>query len=138
MVVMALDWRANSSWAASDPRIMPCRRPLPTRCSPRQPASPTKNLRVLIAGLLGSDYRPSQLTYACTDSSRRIPAPTGTCSPTTAIRTAVFYPESTNRLLVPLTAADQPQAPPDLRAALSTIDKHVDQYATRARLPQTA
>jgi hypothetical protein len=42
------------------------------------------------------------------------------------------------RLLVPLTAADQPQAPTDLRAALVTITRHVDDYAARARLPRAA
>jgi hypothetical protein len=33
------------------------------------------------------------------------------------VRIAVFYTKICNRLLVPLTAADQPQAPPELRAA---------------------
>jgi hypothetical protein len=33
------------------------------------------------------------------------------------IRIAIFYTKIYNRLLVPLTAADQPQAPPDLRRA---------------------
>jgi hypothetical protein len=32
------------------------------------------------------------------------------------IRIAVFYTKVYNRLLAPLTAADQPHAPPDLRA----------------------
>jgi predicted MarR family transcription regulator len=54
------------------------------------------------------------------------------------IRIAVFYTKLYSRLLVPLTAADQPQAPPDLRAALATITRHVDDYAIRARLPQAA
>jgi len=35
------------------------------------------------------------------------------------IRIAVFYTKIYNRLLVPLTAANQPQAPPSLRAALA-------------------
>jgi hypothetical protein len=39
-----------------------------------------------------------------------------------------------NRLLVPLTAADQPQAPPALRAALATISRNVDAYTAQARL----
>jgi hypothetical protein len=43
-----------------------------------------------------------------------------------------------NRLLVPLTAANQPQAPPELRAALTAITRHVDDYAARARLPRAA
>jgi predicted MarR family transcription regulator len=54
------------------------------------------------------------------------------------IRIAVFYTKLYSRLLVPLTAADQPQAPTDLRAALATITRHVDDYATRARLPRAA
>jgi putative transposase len=53
------------------------------------------------------------------------------------IRIAVFYTRLYSRLL-PLTAADQPQAPADLRAALATITRHVHDYATRARLPQAA
>jgi predicted MarR family transcription regulator len=54
------------------------------------------------------------------------------------IRIAIFYTKIYNRLLIPLTAADQPQAPPQLRAALATISRHVDDYATHARLPQAA
>jgi hypothetical protein len=53
-------------------------------------------------------------------------------------RIAVFYTKIYNRLLVPLTAANQPQAPPELRAALAAITRHVDDYATRARLPRAA
>ena len=54
------------------------------------------------------------------------------------IRIAVFYTKVYNRLLVPLTAANQPQAPPELRAALAAITRHVDDYANRARLPRAA
>ena len=54
------------------------------------------------------------------------------------IRIAVFYAKVYNRLLVPLTAANQPQAPPTLRAALTTITRRVDDYANRARLPRAA
>jgi hypothetical protein len=54
------------------------------------------------------------------------------------IRIAVVYTKLYNRLLVPLTAADQPQARADLRAALDTITRHVDDYATRGRLPRAA
>jgi hypothetical protein len=39
-----------------------------------------------------------------------------------------------NRLLRPLLAADQPQAPAELRSALRAIDRHVEDYITRARL----
>jgi hypothetical protein len=57
---------------------------------------------------------------------------------TDGIRVAVFYTKLHNRLLRPLLAASQPQAPPELRAALRTIDQHVDNYITRARLRRAA
>jgi hypothetical protein len=84
-----------------------------------------KHLRVLIAGLLGSDYRPGQMTY----DLRRLRL-TGLI--------AIFYTKIYNRLLVPLTAADQPQAPPPLRQALRTLDHHVDDYINHARLTPAA
>ena len=54
------------------------------------------------------------------------------------IKVAVFYTKLHNRLLRPLLAADQPQAPPELRAALRAIDQHIDDYITRARLSEAA
>ena len=54
------------------------------------------------------------------------------------IKVAVFYTKLHNRLLRPLLAADQPQAPAELRAALRAIDQHVDDYITRARLTKSA
>ena len=51
---------------------------------------------------------------------------------------AVFYTKVYDRLLVPLTAANQPQVPPELRATLAAITRHVDDYANRARLPRGA
>jgi hypothetical protein len=50
------------------------------------------------------------------------------------IKVAVFHTKLHNRLLRPLLAAGQPQAPPELRAALRVIDQHVNDYITRARL----
>jgi hypothetical protein len=102
-----------------------------------------KHLRVLIAGLLGSDYRPNQMTYdlrrlRLAGLIRRIPRSNRYLLTDDGIRIAVFYTKVYNRLLVPLAAADQPQAPPELRAALATITRHVDDYATRARLPRAA
>jgi hypothetical protein len=54
------------------------------------------------------------------------------------IRIAVFHTKVYNRLLVPLTAADQPQASPHLRAALNSIIACVDDNAARARLPRAS
>ena len=49
-------------------------------------------------------------------------------------RLAIFYTKLHERLLRPLTAANQTQAPPELRQALATIDHHVNDYIARARL----
>ena len=100
----------------------------------------SKNLRVLIAGLLGSAYTPGQMTYDLRRLRlhgliRRLPHTNRYTLTEDGIRIAVFYTKVCNRLLVPLTAANQPQAPPDLRAALAAITRHVNDYASRARLP---
>jgi hypothetical protein len=102
-----------------------------------------KNLRVLIAGLLGSAYTPGQMTYdlrrlRLNGLIRRLPHTNRYVLTADGIRIAVFYTKVYNRLLVPLTAANQPQAPPELRAALAAITRHVDDYADRARLPRAA
>ena len=54
------------------------------------------------------------------------------------IKVAVFYTKLHNRLLRPLLAADQPQAPPELRTALRTINQHISSYITQARLSPAA
>jgi hypothetical protein len=54
------------------------------------------------------------------------------------VKVAVFYTKLHNRLLRPLLADDQPQAPPELRAALRAIDQHIGTYITRARLSPAA
>jgi hypothetical protein len=103
-----------------------------------------KNLRVLMTGLLGSTaYTPSQMTYdlrrlRLAGLIRRLEHTNRYVLTADGIRIAVFYTKIYNRLLVPLTAANQPQAPPELRAALSAITRHVDNYAMRARLPHAA
>ena len=51
---------------------------------------------------------------------------------------AIFYSKVHDRDLRPLLATAAPQAPPPLRAALHTIDRHIDQRLAQARLPATA
>jgi hypothetical protein len=102
-----------------------------------------KSLRALIAGLLGSDYHSNQMTYdlrrlRLAGLIRRIPRSNRYLLTDDGIRVAIFYTKVYNRLLTPLIAANQPQAPSDLRTALSTIDKHVQNYIAHARLPQAA
>ncbi|MDQ7904374.1 hypothetical protein RB614_07540 [Phytohabitans sp. ZYX-F-186] len=101
------------------------------------------SLRALTARLLGTSYSTSQMTY----DLRRLRANglihriehthTYTLTPD-GQRLAIFYTKLHNRLLRPLTAADQPQAPPTLRHALATIDQHVEDYITRTRLKTAA
>ena len=102
-----------------------------------------KNLRVLTAGLLGSTYRPNQMTYdlrrlRLAGLIQRLPHSNRYQLTPDGIRIAVFYTKIYNRLLVPLVAADQPQAPPQLRQALRTLDQHVEGYIDRARLAAAA
>jgi hypothetical protein len=56
---------------------------------------------------------------------RRLPQTNSYTLTGDGIRIAVFYTKVYNRRLVPLTAANQPLAPPELRAALAAITRHV-------------
>jgi predicted MarR family transcription regulator len=75
--------------------------------------------------------RLAGLIYRIEHTNRYVLTPDGT-------RFAVFYTKLHNRLLRPLMAADQPQAPPELRQALRAIDQHVDDYINQARLGKAA
>jgi hypothetical protein len=98
----------------------------------------SKSLRALMAGLLNTPYRPGQMTHDLRrlrlaglirrtgHANRYVLTPDG-------IAMAVFCTKLHNRLLRPLMAARQPQAPPPLREALRTIDQHADDYISRAR-----
>jgi hypothetical protein len=81
-------------------------------------------------------YDPRRLRLA--GLIRRIPGTNRYVLTPDGIRAAIFYTKLHNRLLWPLLAADQPQAPAELRSALRTIDRHIDDYITRARLGRAA
>jgi hypothetical protein len=103
----------------------------------------SKSLRALMTGLLHAPYTPGQMTYdlrrlRLTGLIRRIEHTNRYVLTPDGIKVAVFYTKLHNRLLRPLLAADQPQAPPELRAALHAIDQHVGIYITRARLSPAA
>ena len=102
-----------------------------------------KSLRALMTGLLHAPYTPGQMTYdlrrlRLTGLIRRIEHTNRYVLTPDGIKVAVFYTKLHNRLLRPLLAADQPQAPPELRAALRAIDQHISDYITRARLSPAA
>ena len=90
-----------------------------------------------MTGLLAAPCTGGQMTYdlrrlrlaglihRIEHTNRYVLTPDGT-------RFAIFYTKLHNRLLRPLMAADQPQAPPELRQALRAIDQHVDDYINQA------
>ena len=136
------DGRRTPALRFGDPRVMALAGAL---CQTLLAATgfTSKNLRVLIAGLLGNAYTPGQMTYdlrrlRLAGLIRRIEHTNTYVLSPDGIRVAVFYTKLHNRLLRPLLAADQPQAPPGLRQALRAIDQHVDDYITRARLGKAA
>ena len=101
-----------------------------------------RSLRALMTGLLGAPYG---MTQACYDLARlrrnglitrRPHANTYDLTPD-GLMFAIFYTKVHNRVLAPLFAAGQPQAPPQFRAALRTIEHHIDQRLAAARLPAT-
>jgi Mn-dependent DtxR family transcriptional regulator len=51
---------------------------------------------------------------------------------------AIFYTKVHNRVLRPLMTSSGPQAPPQLRATMHTIDAHIDTRLVDARLPSAA
>jgi hypothetical protein len=103
-----------------------------------------KSLRGLVAGLLGTDYSRTQMTY---DLRRlrlhglieRVPHTNTYVLTPDGARVAIFYTKIHSRLLRPLVAApDQPPAPIELRRALTTIDRVIRDYADNARLNPAA
>jgi hypothetical protein len=102
-----------------------------------------KSLRALMTGLLHAPYTPGQMTYdlrrlRLAGLVRRIEHTNRYVLTPDGLKVAIFYTKLHNRLLRPLLAADQPQAPAQLRSALRTINQHVDDYIDRARLGRPA
>ncbi|HUY46109.1 MAG TPA: hypothetical protein VMV92_10345 [Streptosporangiaceae bacterium] len=103
----------------------------------------SKSLRALMTGLLHASCTPGQMTYdlrrlRLTGLIRRIEHTNRYVLTPDGTRVVIFYTKLHNRLLRPLLAADQPQAPAELRGALRTIDQHIADYITRARLSKAA
>ena len=99
-----------------------------------------KSLRALMTGLLGAPYSMNQASYDLARLTRnalitRIPHRNLYALTPDGLRFAIFYTKVHDRLLRPLMAGDQPQAPPPLRAALRVIDGEVTRRLAAARLP---
>jgi hypothetical protein len=103
-----------------------------------------KSLRALMTGLLGQPYSMNRASYDLTRLRRnglieRLPGRNLYRLTDDGLAFAIFYTKVHNRVLRPLLAtAHAPQAPPPLRAALRTIDTHIDARLAAARLPTAA
>ena len=102
-----------------------------------------RSLRALMTGLLGTPYTMAQASYDLARLrrngliARRPHANTYDLTPD-GLAFAVFYTKVHDRVLAPLFTAGQPQASPQLRSALSTLEHHIDQRLAAARLPAAA
>ena len=102
-----------------------------------------KSLRALMTGLLDAPCTMNQASYDLSRLTRnglltRIPHRNLYALTPDGLRFAVFYTKVHDRVLRPLIAGDQPQAPPPLRAALRVIDGELTRRLTAARLPAAA
>jgi hypothetical protein len=136
------DGRRTPALRFGDPRVMALAGALCTTLLAAAGIT-NKSLRALMTGLLHAPYTPGQMTYdlrrlRLTGLIRRIEHTNRYVLTPDGVKVAVFYTKLHNRLLRPLLAADQPQAPPELRAALRAIDQHIGTYITRARLSPAA
>jgi hypothetical protein len=136
------DGRRTPALRFGDPRVMALAGALCTTLLAATGIT-NKSLRALMTGLLHAPCTPGQMTYdlrrlRLTGLIARIERTHRYVLTPDGVKVAVFYTKLHNRLLRPLLAADQPQAPPELRAALRAIDQHIDTYITRARLTHAA
>jgi hypothetical protein len=136
------DGRRTPALRFGDPRVMALTGALTTTLLAATGIT-NKSLRALMTGLTHAPYSPGQMTYdlrrlRLAGLIRRIDHTNRYVLTPDGIKVAVFYTKLHNRLLRPLLAADQPQAPQELRAALRAIDQHIDGSITRARLARIA
>jgi hypothetical protein len=98
-----------------------------------------RSLRALMTGLLGAPYSMAQASYDLARLRRnglilrRPHANTYDLTPD-GLAFAIFYTKVHDRVLAPLFATGQPQAPSALRAALTAIEHHIDNRLGAARL----
>jgi hypothetical protein len=102
-----------------------------------------KSLRALMTGLLGTAYSVNQASYDLARLARngliaRLPHRNLYTLTRDGLRFAIFYTKVHDRVLRPLMAGDQPQAPTPLRDALRVIDHEVTRRLAAARLPAAA
>jgi hypothetical protein len=102
-----------------------------------------RSLRALMTGLLHRPYSMNQASYdlsrlARNDLIRRLPGRNRYTLTRDGLLFAHFYTKVYDHVLRPLMAPDRPNAPPELVAALDTLDRLAADHIARARVPTAA
>jgi hypothetical protein len=107
------------------------------------PGITNRTLRGLMTGLLNRPYSMNQASYDLSRLTRnglidRIPGRNRYTLTRDGLLFAAFYTRVYDHVLRPLMAPDRPNAPPELTAALGTLDQLTADHVTRARVPTAA
>jgi len=102
-----------------------------------------RSLRALMTGLLHRPYSMNQASYdlarlARNGLIRRVPGRNRYTLTRDGLLFAHFYTKVYDHVLRPLMAPDRPNAPPELAAALDTLDQLAARYIANARVPTAA
>ena len=103
----------------------------------------SRTLRGWMTGLLNRPYSMNQASYDLSRLARnglitRVPGRNRYTLTRDGLLFAHFYTKVYDHILRPLMAPDRPSAPPELAAALDTLDQLVAGHIARARLPTAA
>jgi hypothetical protein len=107
------------------------------------PGITNRTLRGLMTGLLHRPYSTNQASYHLARLARnglikRVPGRNRYALTRDGLLFATFYTRVYDHVLRPLMAPDRPNAPPELTAALSTLDQLTAEHVTKARVPTAA
>jgi hypothetical protein len=107
------------------------------------PGITNRSLRALMPGLLHRPYSMNQASYDLSRLARnglitRLPARNRYTLTRDGLLFACFYTRVYDHVLRPLMAPDRPNAPPELLAALDTLDQLAAGRITSARVPTAA
>ena len=102
-----------------------------------------RSLRALMTGLLHRPYSMNQASYDLSRLARnglicRVPGRNRYTLTRDGLLFAHFYTKVYDHVLRPLMAPDRPNAPPELDAALDTLDRLTASHIARARVPAAA
>ena len=103
----------------------------------------SQTLRGLMTGLLHRPYSMNQASYDLSRLARnglieRVPGRNRYTLTRDGLLFACFYTRVYDHVLRPLMAPDRPNAPPELTAALATLDQITADHITNARIPTAA